>query len=357
MKLFIFLLVFLNQAIRLFSQSNEVDSFINSYCKEHNFNGTILVQRNGKTGYHKSFGLANIQFNVQNKNETKYKIASITKLFTAVLILQLYEQGKIDLTQTINIYLPNYKGEGADKVTIHQLLNHTSGMVNIDTVTSIESALKYGIPVYQKPYTPDQLLANFCSDSLITEPGKVFSYNNAEYIILGKIIEKIYSKPFEQVLKENILQPLKMKNSGLLYQHSIVKGLADTYFFRDDLKQLVNDLPVYIENWYAAGAMYATTTDLLKFSNALFGLKLLKKETLSMMTKPGLDNYGYSVWISEWIINNKKYTAIKRPGRIMGAQGMLLRFLNTDLSIIILSNTSTTNLDEFVYELSKRLIK
>ena len=341
----------------MLAQSSNVDNFINFYVKEHNFNGTILIQKNSKISYHKSFGLANIQFNVPNKNETKYKIASITKLFTAVLILQLYEQSKIDLNKTIKTYLPNYKGEGADKVTIRQLLNHTSGMVNIDTITSIESALKNGIPIYQKPLTSDELLTKYCSDTLVTEPGKVFSYNNAEYMILGKIIEQLYSKTYEQVIKEKILQPLQMKNSGLLYQHNIIPGLADTYFYRNDLKRLVNDLPVYIENWYAAGAMYSTTYDLSKFSNALFGLKLLKKETLAMMVQPGLDNYGYSVWIGEWEINNKKYIAIKRPGSIMGAQGMLLHFLNEDLTIIILSNAGTANLDEFIFELSKKVIK
>ena len=82
----------------------------------------------------------------------------------------------------------------------------------------------------------------------------------------------------------------------MLYQHDVLDGLADTYFFRDDLKRLANDLPVYIENWYAAGAMYSTARDLLKFSDALFGSKLLKAETLALMFKPGLDDYGYGVW-------------------------------------------------------------
>ena len=355
MRLFIFLTALFALTGNLLAQLSNVNSFIDSYVKQHNFNGTILIQKNSKINYQKSFGFANLQFNIPNRTETKYKIASITKLFTSVLILQLYEQGKIDLNKTIKTYLPDYTGEGADKVTIHQLLNHTSGMVSIDTITSFESVLKNGIPVYQKPSTTDELLIKYSSDTLVNEPGKVFSYNNADYIILGKIIERISNKTYEQALKENILQQLKMQNSGLLYQHDIIKGLADTYYFRDDLKKLVNDIPVYIENWYAAGAMYSTTNDLLKFSNALFGLKLLKKETLSMMVQPGLDDYGYSVWIGKWEINNKKHTAVKRPGRIMGAQGMLLHFLNEDLTIIILSNTGTTDLDEFVFEISKRI--
>lgn len=333
-----------------------VDSFINAYVKKHHFSGTILLHQNGKTSYHKSFGLANIQLNVPNNNETKYKIASITKLFTSVLLMQLVEQGKIDLQQPIKTYLPDYTGEGAGKVTIHQLLNHTSGMVNIDTVTSIESALKNGLAVYQKPYTSGELLAKFCSDTLATEPGKVFSYNNAEYIVLGKIIERVAGKTYEEVLQEKILRPLAMKHSGFLYQHNIITGLADTYFFRDDLQQLVNDLPVYSENWYASGSMYATAGDLLKFSNALFGFKLLKKETLDRMFVSGLGEYGYGAWVyKDYGIRNKNYTIIKRPGRIMGAQGMLFHILESGATILILSNTATTSLDDFAAQLADRI--
>jgi D-alanyl-D-alanine carboxypeptidase len=216
--------------LNLIGQSSEFDSFIVSYAKDHNFNGTILIQNGGQIQYHQSFGYANQQFKVPNSNETKYKIASITKLFTATLILQLYEQGKIDLIKTIQTYLPNYTGEGAEKVTIHQLLNHTSGMVNYDTVKSVESAVKNGPPpIYQKTMTTDEILEQYCSSALVHEPGKVFDYNNSEYIILGKIIEHLYGKPFEQVLKENILQPLKIINSDMLYQFDIIDGLADTF--------------------------------------------------------------------------------------------------------------------------------
>lgn len=338
-------------------QSPILVKFIDAYVKAHRFNGTILIQKKSKSSYTRSFGLTNRQLRVTNKNETKYRVASITKAFTSVLILKLYEQRKIDLNKPIKTYLPTYAGEGAHKVTVHQLLNHTSGMANIDrNLTSAESAIKNGIPHYQTPLTTDELLAEYCSDKLVNEPGKVFDYNNADYIILGKIIERVHGKTYEQVLKEQILQPLGMSDSGMLYQHNVLDNLADTYFFRDDLKILVNDLPVYIENWYAAGAMYSTANDVLKFSNALFGLKLIERETLALMLKPGLDDYGYGVWSYESNFNNKKHTIVKRPGRIMGAQSMLFHLLDEDITIILLSNTDTTSLDEFAAEIGKRAI-
>jgi CubicO group peptidase (beta-lactamase class C family) len=334
----------------------KIDSFIAAYAKEHHFNGTILVQKDGQVRFARSFGLANIPFDVPNTRQTKYKIASITKLFTSVLILQLHEEGKIDLDKPIGAYLPDYAGEGAGRVTIHHLLNHTSGLPNFDTVKDMETALKSGIPVYQAPSTSDQLLARFCSGKLVNLPGTVFDYNNADYIVLGKIIERLDGKPYEQVLADRILRPLKMKDTGMLHQGDILKRLADTYFFRDDLKSLVHDLPVYPENWYAAGGMYSTVDDLLTFSNALFGARLLKKETIALMTKPGLDDYGYGLWAYETEINGRKHRVVKRPGQIMGAQTQLYRFLDDDVTVIVLSNTGTTDLDELVAEIGKRAV-
>lgn len=338
-------------------QSAALQSFVAAYTQAHNFSGTVLIQKDSGVQYHNSFGWANHSFRVPNKTDTKYKIASITKLFTAVLILQVYDQGKLDLHKPIKSYLPHFAGEAAGKVTIHQLLNHTSGLANMDTITSLESALKNGIPAYQKPATPDELFATYCRGKLAAEPGKVFSYNNADYIALGKIIEQVTGKAFGQVLRENILQPLQMNASGLLHQYDIIEGLADTYFFRNDLNRLVKDLPLYIENFYAAAAMYATTSDLLKFSNALFGGRLLKKETLALLTKPGLDDYGYGVWIAEWSFNDKNYVTVQRPGSIMGAQCKLVYIKNAGVTIIILGNTDTASVDDFAYELGKRMVE
>ena len=330
------------------------DTFIESYAKEHDFNGSILIQKDGEIRYARSFGLANIPFQVPNTLQTKYRIASITKLFTSVLVLQLHEQGRLDLHATIGTYLPDYAGEAAAKVTVHQLLNHTSGIANFDTVKDMETALKSGIPVYQLPRTSDELLETFSSGKLVNPPGQVFDYNNADYVVLGKIVERLHGKSYGQVLEEKILQPLKLKDTGMLHHGDILPGLADTYFFRPDLKALVNDLPVYPENWYAAGGMYSTVNDVLAFSNAVFGGKLLKPETVALLVQPGLDDYGYGLWSYTMKVHGKEHRVVKRPGQIMGAQAQLFRFLDQDITIILLSNTGTTDLDEFVAEIAKR---
>lgn len=342
-----------------FAQSSKADLFINEFSKKNNFNGTILIAQNSKTVYKKSFGFANLSFKVPNTTDTKYKVASITKAFTSVLILQLVEQGKIDLEKPFITYFPDYKGPAGNKVTVRQLLNMTTGMRNFDeNGRSLDTILRNGMPQYQLPFTSDQLLTKFCSDPLVKEPGKEFDYNNADFIILGKIIEKISGKSYEQNLKEKIIQPLQMTNSGLLSQDKIIDKLANTYFYRDDIKALVNDLPVYIENWYAAGAMYSTADDILKFSNALFNRKLLKQETLNQMFTSGLDEYGLGVWVYlKYEINHKMFTIVKRPGLIMGAQAMLFHLLEDGSTIIILSNTGTVSLDNFAADIAKQIIK
>jgi D-alanyl-D-alanine carboxypeptidase len=346
-----------SQAMLRQAQAQTLEITIRDYAREHNFNGTILIQHRGKKIYQQSFGVADRAFDIPVNNETKFRIASITKMFTAVLILQLYEQGKLDLRATIKTYLPAYGGEGAERVTIHNLLNHTSGIQNFDTIKSYEEAARNGMEVYQLPHTTDDLLIKYCSGKLVHEVGKVFDYNNADYIILGKIIEKITAKTFEEALMERILNPLGMTQSGMLYQRDVVKNLANTYWKTDETKPLINDLPVYFENWRSAGGMYSTTDDLLKFAAALYGSKLLKPETLSLMLKPGLDDYGYGLWIASAKIGGKQYKAAHRPGSIMGANAVLLRFLNEDLTIIILSNTNATDIDAFSFLIGRTLIK
>jgi D-alanyl-D-alanine carboxypeptidase len=330
--------------------------FIAQYAKDHNFNGTVLVAERGKPTYQRSFGLANFAFSIPNTNATKFKVASITKAFTAVLILQLQEQGRIDLQKTIGVYLPDYAGEGRDRVTIHQLLNHTSGIDNMDKVVSLADAIANGVPPYQSPYTSDQILAKFASGKLVHPPGTAFDYNNADYVILGKILERIYSKPFEAALKERILIPLGLNNTGMMRQHVIIKGLADTYFYRDDIKMLVPDFPGYAENWFAAGALYSTATDILTFSNALFDGKLLRPGSLALMIKPGMEDYGYGVWSYEAKVGSVTKHIVKRPGQIMGAQTQLYRYVEDDVTVIILSNTGTADLDEFVTSIGKMMV-
>jgi len=263
----------------------------------------------------------------------------------------------IDLNAPIKTYLPGYKGEGAEIVTIHHLLNHTSGIENIERNPTKEFKNPW-FDVYQKPYSTEQLLDKFCSGKLENEPGTKFSYNNGDYIILGKIIERLYQKSFDKVLTSEILEPLDLNHTGMFYQSSVIPNLANTYAWNDSLKTFENDRQAYIENWYASGGMFSNTQDLQKFINALFEYNLIKAETLKLLLTPGLDKYGYGVWIRDIEINKKSYHTMQRFGRIRGANAVIFKFLDSDITIIILGNTSAvTDLGSFAYEIRKTILE
>ncbi|SHE79471.1 serine hydrolase domain-containing protein [Pedobacter caeni] len=338
----------------VFPQSVKLHKLISNYANEHQFNGTILVQKGKKITYHQSFGLAERAFNTPLSNNTNYQVCSITKTFTAVLILQLVEQGKISLQEKINTYLPDYKGEGGTKVTIHQLLNHTSGMMNTDTAKD-ENFMRYGIGFYHTPYTLEEIVNKFCSKPIINEPGTKFDYNNGEYMILGRILETIYKMPYEKVLEQNILIPLGMTNSGLLSHYKLINNLATPYYKQDKVSDLIPNIPMYVGDFYSAGAMYSCTPDLIKFNNALFDFKIIKKQTLELLLTPGLDDYGYSAWIRDSKGVNDKYKRMERYGRISGANCVWFHYLNEDVTVIILSNTNLTDLGDYALKIGKAI--
>jgi CubicO group peptidase (beta-lactamase class C family) len=315
------------------------------FQKEKNFNGTVLVASGGKIDYLAGVGIANRQNITDILPQTKFKIASITKTFTAVLILRLFEQGKIDLNATIGQYLPEYKGPGRDKVTIHHLLTYSSGIANCEGNT--------GILVYQSPISTDDFIAEYCSGSLAFEPGTQFSYNNGDYIILGKIIEKITGNTFEEQLKREILEPLEMENTDMLYSKEIIPGLADTYNIDDSTGVYYKDDPMYIENYYAAGSMYSTAEDLFKFDQAIFNHNLLNKKTTDLMLTPYPALYGvaYGFWVTENTFGAESIKVANRQGSIWGANADWLHLIDKNITILVLSNTNATNLPELTEQL------
>lgn len=333
----------------------DAGEFVATYAKTHGFSGSVLVEKRGSVVVEESMGMASIPFSAPNTADTKFWIASITKAFTAALILQLRDAGRLDLDDSIATHLPGYRGTGAKHITIHQLLNHTSGLPNFDQVTDAADAIAHGLPTYQTPRTSDQLLADFCSGDPLQTPGSNFDYNNGDYIVLGKIVERLHGKPFGEVLQERVLTPLRMHDSGLLQQAKIIPGLAETYFFRDDLGALAHALPVYPENWYAAGAMYSTPRDLLRFADALFDAKLVSADSLARMLASGLDDHGYGVWSYDRTIRGRSVHIVKRPGRIMGANAQLYRVVEDDITIVLLANTDAADLDEFVGQIAERV--
>jgi teichoic acid D-alanine hydrolase len=328
----------------LFGQNNGFDKIINDFAKEKNFNGVALVATKGKIDYLSSTGMANRQTGTAMTPQTKFKIASITKTFTTVLILQLQEQGKLNLTDPISKFLPDYKGEKKNDVTIHHLLTYSSGISNEPDKTGMDS--------YKLPLSLDAYIDKYCSGKNEFEIGSKSSYSNVDFILLGKIVEVVTKKPFSQILNEQILKPLSMSNTNALSSKDIVLNLTSTYTYDDSTKTFYNDEPYLIENFFASAAMYSTAEDLLKFNNGIFNSVLLSKKTTDLMLTfyPKLGYVAYGFWGSDGY-GNFKEKFYYRPGGILGATANWINTIGTFKTIIVLSNTSATNL----FELSEKL--
>src|SRR6185503_3372704 len=153
--------------------------------KYRQFNGTALVAENGKVIYKGGFGMANMEWAIPNTPDTRFRLGSITKQFTAMLTLRLVEQNKIKLDGTISDYLPDCRKDIGQKVTIHQLLTHTSG------IPSYTSQPGFFVNVSRNPYKVDEFVKKYASGDLQFEPGSKYSYNNSGYFLLGAIIERV----------------------------------------------------------------------------------------------------------------------------------------------------------------------
>ncbi len=327
-----------------FGQTNQFAEVLNYYNSDKNFNGVALVATNGEIEYINGIGIGNRQSGTTINSKSKFKIASMTKTFTAVLILQLFEKNKLDLKANFGNYFPTYKGEAKDKVTIEHLLTYSSQI----TAESEEFEM---LP-YQLSMTIDSFIDKYCSGKLIGIPGTKSNYSNTEYIILQKIIENITEKSFEKVLEENILNPLKMKNTNMLKSEDIISGLVNSYTINDSTKVVSSDVPYFIENFFGAGAMYSTAEDLLTFDFAIFNNKLLNKTNSELLIKPNkeLDNVAFGVWYANgYGTFNRPF--IYRTGGIQGACSNWIHTIEDKKSIIVLNNTNGTNL----YEMSENL--
>jgi teichoic acid D-alanine hydrolase len=326
-----------------YGQTKQFDEVLDFYNADKNFNGVALVATNGKIDYLKAVGMSNRQTGTVFNTKSKFKIASVSKAFTAVLILQLYEQGKIDLKAKFGDYFPNYKGEAKTKVTIENLLTYSSGIP--------DDGGKLEMASYQLPLKIDAYIDKYCSGNLEDIPGTKSNYSNVEYIILTKIIENITKKSFDSVLQEKILKPLKMENSGMLYSKDVILGLTSSYTIDDSTKTVFADEPYYIENFYGSGSMYSTVEDLLKFDIGIFNNQLLNKSNTELLIAPNkkLNNVAFGVWYASGYGTFSK-PFIYRTGGILGSCSNWIRTIDDKKSIIVFNNTNGTNL----YEMSEQ---
>ncbi len=263
------------------SLQSRIDGMVNEYVVGQQFMGSVLVADQGKVVLSKGYGLANVEKNIPNTPETRFMIGSITKQFTAMLVTQLAEKGKLKFENKISDFIPDFPRDIGDKITVEMLLCHSSGLI-----------LPEGIERYYYATSKQEWLREYLKqlseDGLRFEPGKGYGYSNGGYFILGLIIEKVTGKSYEEVLTEQILKPLGMTQTGCDRKGLIVEDRATSYAKLRDRYITWNEETYSYDPgvWgFGCGNLYSTVGDLFKFSKALSTNRLLSKQYMEIYLK------------------------------------------------------------------------
>lgn len=325
-------------------KSEKIDTLLSNYSKYGKFMGAVLVANEGQVILKKGYGMANVEWDMPNQPNTKFRLASITKQFTAMLIVQLAAENKVSLHEPISTYLPEYPKENASKITIHHLLTHTSGIPEFDLF------LNY-YDIERKTLKPEQLLHLFWEQPLQSEPGSTFEYSNPGYVVLGVIIERITGKSYETVLQEKIFDPLGMVNSGYDHHYTVLKNRASGYtpsYFRG---QFVNVNYVDMSIPYAAGSIYSTVEDLFLWDQALYTNQLVPAKYKELLFGKYISttrnrSYGYGWFTGDLRVGNSKkyFTVNSHGGGINGFRTEIIRIPKTKTLIVLLSNNEQSHL-------------
>jgi CubicO group peptidase (beta-lactamase class C family) len=301
--------------------------------EDGDFTGSVLVTERGKVIYHNSLGMADAKGKRPITDSAKFLIGSLSKPFTAVLILQFVEQGKINPHDKIFKYFKSLTKAKSGNITIHQLLTHTSGIKEIISETH--------------PFKESDLLNN----AFNAEPGADFEYSNTGYVILKNIAEIASGKTYADLIKEQIFIPAGMNSSGVAHDLKLVSNLAVGYKTPSQAEPAVINYPLQIVD--GAGSIYATATDLSKFDRALAEGKLLSAKSMDLMLQQHVkEKYGYGWYLRErggvWDVSYHK-------GNLPGYTGFLSRQKTNDQAIIILANADNLDLADLEKDIAKIL--
>lgn len=323
------LLAILFSPLALVAQKNYpqlMDNFMSAHVNVREFSGSVFLMQKGKVIYEKGFGLANREWNIPNTIETKYRIGSITKQFTAACIMQLAEQGKLSLTDKLSKYISDYpKG---DSVSIHMLLTHTSGIKGYTEMPAFW-------PKAALALEPDSMIALFKREPYDFPPGTQWNYSNSGYFLLGYIIEKVSGSSYSDYLLKNVIHKAGLKNTMVDRIDSILQYRAKGY--DKDGNNWKNAMFISMEGPFSAGAMVSTVHDLQIWMKALMENQVISAASVSKMTTPYKNNYGYGLTIDSLA----RHKRIGHSGGIPGFNSYLGYFPSDDIYAIAISNCSS----------------
>jgi CubicO group peptidase (beta-lactamase class C family) len=301
-----------------------MEEVVQTYVQNKTFMGAVLVARGSEVILSKGYGSANLEWDVHNTPKTKFRLGSITKQFTAASILLLEERGKLTLDDPIKKYLPDAPKEW-DRITIFNLMTHTSGIPNFTSLPDYKSLKLDEMPVAKTIVTVRDKPLEFV-------PGEKMSYSNSGYLVLGHVIETVTGGSYEKFVTDNIFTPLGMKDSGYDSNKTIIVRRAAGYM--PSPTGPVNAGFVHMSIPHAAGALYSTTEDLLRWEQGLFGGKVVSPASLAKMTTPFKDDYALGVVVRT--ASGRK--VVQHGGGIDGFNTFLAYYPDDKLTVAVLAN-------------------
>lgn len=322
---------------------NKIEKLIEAINSINDFSGTILLKEKGEVVLKRAYGLANISFNIKNEVDTMYGIASGAKLFTAISICQLIEEGKLSfdtlLKDCLNIKFNNFDNE----ITIKHLLTHSSGIPDYfdeEDCNGIDeiSDLYVSPPMYMLK-NPKDHLKMFKNKPMEFNPGEKFSYNNAGYILLGLIVEEQSGLGFRKYVEENIIKKLGMESTGYFAMDNLSKGCSYGYTkdSTGNLKTNIYSVPII---GGPDGGIFTNVYDMSKLWNGLLNFKLLSEETTNELLTPHIYQqndcyYGYGLYVIKREESVYKYFLM---GGDPGAEFMSAVYPHKEVEVIVMCN-------------------
>jgi CubicO group peptidase (beta-lactamase class C family) len=341
MKRTLSLLLLIATVLQLTAQglTGKMDTLVSAYAKENKFNGAVLVAHKDKVIYQKAVGFADVEAKRPNDVNTIFQIGSVTKQFTSAVIMQLQQEGKLSVTDKLSKYFSGFTN--GDKITIEHMLTHTSGIYNYtnDPLWAKDDVTRHR--------TQTEMLDMFRKYPADFEPGTKYNYSNSAYSILGYIIEQVTGKKYETVVRERILRPLGMTNSGFDFSNLKSGNKAKGYFAIN--AEGATPTPIVDSTVaYAAGSLYSTLGDLMKWEAAISTNKILQPQSWKAVFTSHINNYGYG-----WIVDSTfGRTAMSHGGGIHGFTSFLIRFPEEELVVIMLDNSSNPSVKKVVRSLA-----
>jgi CubicO group peptidase (beta-lactamase class C family) len=313
-----------------FAQDARIDAAIAPYFAATEPGATVIVTRDGKEIFRKAYGLANLDKQLPMLADMALRIGSVTKQFTAVAVLMLAEQGKLKLDDEITTYLPDYPTQG-ERITLEHLLTHTSGIPNY-------SGNREFLAERHLPATPEQMMRYFRNEPLDFKPGTRWAYSNSGYILLGAIIEKVSGQAYADFIRERILKPAGMHDTGYEGKDLLKAEFASGYSQQQG--KLVAAAPLHPSKTYAAGALVSTAADLGKWDAVIAQGKLLKaaswQRAFTPATLPNGKSTNYSYGWETGKLQGLPMSA--HGGNINGFSTYTMRVPSEKLFVAVLSN-------------------